>query len=171
MTTRHLAAPLWRRTLAALLDMLAPMTVWIVATWAIVSSDPEPVAIPAWNLFDLAVDYLHDRPWRVALSFAVLIVTQVAWPVAFAGATPGKRVLDVALLDAHGRPPSRARCLVWSLWRVPSLWLAGAGAWWALVDPERRTLHDRLARLWLVRASVSSAEAATPAPADVTTEL
>lgn len=153
----HLCAPLWRRALAASLDLLVPMSVWVLATWAIVSSDPEPPAIPPWNLFDLAVDYLHDRPWRVVASIALLLSLQVAWPVAFAGATPGKRALDVALLDAHGQAPSRARCLAWSLWRVPSLMLAGVGAWWALVDPERRTLHDRLARLWLVRASTKPA--------------
>jgi len=162
----YLAAPLWRRLLAALLDGLVPLTTWALATWVIVSSDPEPIAFPPWNLFDLVVDYLHDRPGRAALSLAVFVLLQVAWPVAFAGATPGKRALDVVLLDGRGAPPSRARCLLWSLWRVPSLTLAGVGVWWALVDPERRTLHDRLARLWLVRASPTPAGGASSHGAD-----
>ena len=27
----------------------------------------------------------------------------------------------------------------------PSVWLAGIGLWWALLDPDRQFLHDRLA--------------------------
>jgi len=149
----YVAASLWRRTLATLLDALVPLTAWVLGTLALVGSDPEPLALPPWNLFDQLVDYLHDRPGRSALSFLLLFGLQIAWPVIFAARTPGRQTMDIALLDGAGRSPSRVRCLAWAPWRVPSLALAGLGLWWALIDPERRTLHDRLAGLWLVRRS------------------
>ena len=150
------AAPLWRRLFATLLDALVPLTLWALGTWALVSSDPESLAIPPWNLFDLFVDYLYERPLRAALSLIVLVALQIAWPVVFRAATPGKRALGVALVDGFGAPPPRLGCLAWALWRVPSIALGGLGVWWAVIDPERRTLHDRLARLWLVRAAIAA---------------
>lgn len=152
-TEAYLAAPVWRRTFAALIDLVVPLTAWALATWALIATDPEPLELPPWNLFDQIVDYLHDRPGRALMSLTLFVALQVAWPVLFAGRTPGKRALDVALLAGDGDRPTRLRCLGWAVWRIPSLALAGLGAWWALLDPERRTLHDRLARMWLVRAS------------------
>lgn len=147
-----LAAPLWRRALAAALDAVIPLALWALATWTLVVTDGE-LELPPWNLFDQVVDYLHDRPGRSALSIAVLVALQVMWPVLFAGRTPGRRALDLAPIDASGRPPSLGRIFGWAAWRVPSLAFAGLGAWWAWVDIERRTLHDRLAGVWLVRAT------------------
>lgn len=146
------AASLWRRTLAALLDLLVPFTAWALATWAVISSDPTPLAMPQWNLFDQVVDYLHDRPGRALASIALFVALQIAWPFAFAARTPGKRALGLALVTADGSPPSRLRTLGWAALRVPSILLAGMGVWWAIVDPERRTLHDRVAGIWAVAA-------------------
>lgn len=154
-SAQYLAAPVWRRFFAALIDLVVPLTAWALATWALIATDPEPLELPPWNLFDQVVDYLHDRPGRAFLSLTIFVALQVAWPLVFGARTPGKRALDVLMLGGDGRPPSRLRVLGWALWRVPSLALAGLGAWWALLDPERRTLHDRLARVWLVRLSNS----------------
>ena len=46
------AAPGWRRTLATLLDLFVPLTVWALGTWALVATDAEPLNMPRWNLFD-----------------------------------------------------------------------------------------------------------------------
>ena len=152
----YAAAPGWRRTLATLLDGFAPLTAWALGTWALIASAPEPLVMPPWNLFDQIVDYLHQRPGRAAWSVVLFVALQLGWQVAFAGLTPGKRALGIALLTGDARPPTRLQTLWWAALRVPSLALAGLGVWWSLLDPERRTLHDRLARLWVVRASRSS---------------
>lgn len=154
----RVAAPLWRRTLAALIDLVVPLTLWMLGTWTVIASDPTPLEMAPWNLFDQVVDYLHDRPWRAAVSLVLLIGVQVGWPVAFSAGTPGKRVMQVALVDRRGAPPSPGRILAWALARVASVALAGIGLWWALIDPERRTLHDRAAGMWLVQAAPGSAE-------------
>ena len=76
-------ATLGRRAAAALLDLFVPLTCWALATWIIVASDPRPLAMPPWNLFDTVIDYLHDRPGRAAASVFVLVVAQVGWPLLF----------------------------------------------------------------------------------------
>ncbi len=146
------AAPGWRRTLATLLDLFVPLTVWALGTWALVATDAEPLNMPPWNLFDQIVDYLHQRPGRAVASIVLGVGLLIGWQVVFAGRTPGRRALGIVLLAGDARPPTRLQTLWWAALRVPSLALAGGGVWWSLLDPERRTLHDRLARLWVVRA-------------------
>jgi uncharacterized RDD family membrane protein YckC len=142
-------APLWRRTIATLIDLIVPLALWGFATWLIVTSDPEPPPVAPWNFIDQVVDYLHDRPGRVWASGLVFLLLQVLWPVAFAGRTPGRRALGLTFVGPNGAPPTFGRLLGWSFLRLPSMLLAGIGAWWAILDPERRTLHDRAAGLWL----------------------
>ncbi len=144
-----LVAPLWRRTSATLIDLIVPLGLWALATWLIVTSDPEPPPVAPWNFIDQIVDYLHDRPGRTWASGLVFIALQVLWPLAFAGRTPGRRALGLTFVGPNGVAPSLARLLGWSLVRVPLMLVAGIGAWWAILDPERRTLHDRAAGLWL----------------------
>ena len=142
-------APLWRRICATLIDLIVPLALWGLATWLIVTSDPEPPPVAPWNLIDQVVDYLHDRPGRTWASGLVFVTLQILWPLVFAGRTPGRRALGLTFVGPNGAPPSFGRLLGWSLVRLPSMLLAGIGAWWAILDPERRTLHDRAAGLWL----------------------
>jgi len=156
--TTWLAAPLWRRTLATLLDLVPTLALGTVAAWGLIASDPEPPAIPPWNLLDQVVDYLQNRPGRATLVAIVIALIQVLWPLIFRARTPGRRALGVLLLDARGETPSAARTLAWALARIPSVLFGGLGLWWSLLDPERRTLHDRVANLWLVRTPASPSE-------------
>jgi uncharacterized RDD family membrane protein YckC len=142
-------APLWRRACASLIDLVVPLGLWALATWLIITSDPEPPPVAPWNIIDQVVDYLHDRPGRSLASGLVFFMLQVLWPLVFGGRTPGRRLMALRFMGPDGRPPSLVRLLVWSLVRVPLLALAGISAWWAIVDPERRTLHDRAASIWL----------------------
>ncbi len=67
------------------------------------------------------------------------------------GWSPGKRALGLRTIDAAGQPPGAQRGLVRALWSVLSevpFWLGYALASW---DSERRTLHDRFAKTWVVR--------------------
>jgi uncharacterized RDD family membrane protein YckC len=147
------AAPLWRRSLATLIDLVPTLGLATVAAWVLIASDPEPPSIPPWNLLDQVVDYLQNRPGRATLIALVLVLVQVLWPIVFRTQTPGRRALGVGLVDAQGLTPTRARTLTWALARIPSVLFGGVGVWWSLVDPERRTLHDRAAKLWLVQRS------------------
>lgn len=64
---------------------------------------------------------------------------------ALAGATLGKRIAHLRVIDEDGRVPGPATSAARSAWAVLSLALAGAGFVPALVTPSRRALHDLLA--------------------------
>lgn len=69
-----------------------------------------------------------------------------------AGATLGKRVARIRVVDAEGRPPGIACSASRSAWAVASIALAGAGLIPALVSPSGRALHDLLAGTRVVEA-------------------
>jgi uncharacterized RDD family membrane protein YckC len=64
---------------------------------------------------------------------------------ALAGATLGKRIARIRVVDAGGRPPGIACSASRSAWAVASIALAGAGMLPAVLGPSRRALHDLLA--------------------------
>lgn len=145
-------APLWRRLLAALVDRVPVLGLWLAATWAIVTLDPAPPDIPPWNFIDRVVDYIQARPGRSFLVFVVLMAIEIGWPLVFTwrfGASPGKRLLGLTVVARDGARPRFGRLVAWLAARLPSAYLAGLGLWWAIVDPERRTLHDRAAGVWV----------------------
>lgn len=143
-------APTLVRALAALIDFVPPFLIATLATWLLVTSDPVPLDPKEWNLIDQVVDYLHDRPGRSSLAFLTFVVLQILWPLVFMARTPGRRLLGLELIS---RAPSLTfpRLLAWSALRVVLLLPAGLGALWAIIDPDRRTLYDRIAGLWLTR--------------------
>lgn len=143
-------APLHLRGLAALFDLIPPLALATLATWLLVATDPTPPTPKEWNLIDQVVDYLHERPGRSLLSFMSFVTLQILWPLAFRGKTPGRRLLRLELTSREPSPPF-VRVLAWSALRIALLLPAGLGALWAIVDPERRTLYDRAAGLWLAR--------------------
>lgn len=146
-------APVWRRALAALVDLIPVLGLWVLATWAIVQSDPSPPEIPPWNPLDRVVDYIQLRPGRTVLVLLALFAIHIAWTflwTRYATATPGHRALGLRVVDRAARAPTAGRLLAWLALRIPSTFVAGLGLWWALVDTERRTLHDRGAGVWVV---------------------
>lgn len=143
-------APLHLRGLAALVDLIPPLAVTVLVTWLLVANDPTPLQPREWNVIDQVVDYLNERPGRSLLAFTSFITLQILWPLAFRGKTPGRRLFH---LELTSREPSVTflRLSSWSALRIALLLPAGLGALWAIVDPERRTLYDRAAGLWLAK--------------------
>jgi len=148
-----IAAPTWRRWLALLVDAIPLLTVWLLCAFAIGQASASGLPTTPWNPLDQLVDFVNARPVTVALIIAMLAVLVFAWPlvahVAW-GRTPGKRVLGLRAVDARGEAPSRRRLAGWCALRVLGVALLFGGALWAVADPERRTLYDRLAGVWVV---------------------
>ncbi|PKN55616.1 MAG: hypothetical protein CVU56_20470 [Deltaproteobacteria bacterium HGW-Deltaproteobacteria-14] len=149
------AAPTWRRWLALLLDAAPLVTVWLLCAFAIAGAGADAPASSPWNPIDQLVDFINTRPVAVALILVMLAALGFAWPLVAQlawGRTPGKRVLGLTVVDAHGEPPSRGRTATWCALRVAGVAALFFGVLWAIADPERRTLYDRLAGVWVVRA-------------------
>jgi uncharacterized RDD family membrane protein YckC len=80
----------------------------------------------------------------------LLLLAYFVWFWTQRGQTPAMRAWRIRLVAADGRHLRPAQALLRYLLCWPSLALAGIGILWALVDPDRRFLHDRLAGTRLV---------------------
>lgn len=154
MTTPITTATLLRRMLAGSLDWLAVIAIAGSVMALLIATDPTPPEIPPWNLLDRIVDYIQARPGRTALGFLAFVICHIGWTFVWArssGQGLGDRALRLRLVDRTGRPPGAGRLAGWLVARVAGTLLAGVGLWWAVVDVERRTLHDRVAGIWVER--------------------
>lgn len=116
-------------------------------------------ALLMWLVYGKPVARWDDlRPASVAINWLLpLALCLLFWT--WQGATPGKLVAGVQVVDARsgGRPTLLQALLRWLGYFVSALPLF-AGFWWARVDAEGRTWHDRLSRTAVQRSR--------PAPAD-----
>lgn len=153
------AAPSWRRALALLIDAVPVVAVWLLAAMAIGDAATGDTPPAPWNALDLLVDFINAHPGAATAIVTALLALIFAWPWAAAliwGRTPGQHLLGLAVVDARGRPPNLGRTTLHCLLRPIGLAALGAGALWALADPERRTLYDRLAGVWVAHGPLAA---------------
>ncbi len=82
--------------------------------------------------------------WLVTGAYAV-----ISWR--HGGQTLGMRPWRLKVVAMDGKPPGwRALCVRYAVATLSTL-LAGIGFWWAWVDRERLTLHDRASRTLAIR--------------------
>jgi uncharacterized RDD family membrane protein YckC len=135
------------RLLAMLYDFWPVLALWMVASAAFTLGytflghhDPHenipPFSLLAWLL------------WLVCWAIAGLYAT-VSWRRG--GQTLGMRPWRLQVTTVDGGKPEWSR--LWSRYAVAtlSLLLGGLGFWWAWLDRERLTWHDRASRTRLVR--------------------
>ena len=145
-----------RRGLAALLDggvlcllTLALDSLWLGDGWGSWTTSP-------FNPTDRLVDLMNQRPevvWGPLLVFSALFV---AWSVATTltlGATPGQRLLGLEARSTSDSQLGPGRSFIHALLAIATTLMLGLGPLWALADPARRTLYDRLSGVVLIRPS------------------
>jgi len=144
-----LPAP-WRRAAAWAVDA-APFAALVagLAGWLAGQAGGSGGGLAA--LADLA---LGQRAVGLSLLgfLALLLFTYGTLAHALAGATLGKRLLGLKLVASDGGRPSLTRCAVRSALSLVSLALLGLGFLLALFTRTGRSLHDLLARTWVVEA-------------------
>ncbi|TWT20106.1 RDD family protein [Luteimonas marina] len=147
-STRKPAAFIGRRLLSLLYDLLPVVALWFLA------------AVP-FVLLDVAVsgDVRHNiGPFSLLqwlLWLACWIVTGLYATVSWrrGGQTLGMRPWRLRVVADDGGAPTHG-----ALWRryavgMVSLLVAGVGFWWAWIDRERLTWHDRASGTRIVRMS------------------
>lgn len=82
--------------------------------------------------------------YLVALSFIYF-----SWFWTHGGQTPGMRAWKIQLRSQNGGPVTWRQTSIRFLCAVPSWVFLGAGFFWALVDRNQLTWHDRLSRTML----------------------
>ena len=158
-------APSWRRALAGLAGWSIGLAFWTGAIVAFVTLDPDPPAAQPWNLLDRIVDYLQARPSVLWVAFAAAVVAAIGVPFLFlwrGWRLPGMRLTRLALIDARGAKPTPTRSLGWLAARFLGVGLGGLSLYWSLVDRDRRTLHDRIAGVWVVQDVTATGRPSPP---------
>ena len=135
-------APLWRRIAALVYDVFPLIGLWMITAFV--------------YLFALGGRYDPARPeWgtRVGLQLTLLAVTTAYFVISWTriGQTIGMRAWKFKLLREDGGKVGMLRAIARFYLALLSLALAGLGFWWALFDPQKRTLHDRLCGTVMVR--------------------
>lgn len=139
-----------RRGIAGLVDTLFCVPLWALLTWL---TWPGQLPDVPWNWLDTLVDWVNASPAVLWAPAVWILVVGFAYNLAFGMRgleTPGKRLLKLTTEDADGRFPDRRRLIWHAAAKLLSTILLLGGHLWALADPERRTLHDRLTGIWVV---------------------
>ncbi len=69
------------------------------------------------------------------------------------GQTLAMKTWRIRLVSLDGNPLSTARCIMRFSLATLGLLCAGAGFFWAFVDPDRQFLHDRLCKTRLIKTN------------------
>jgi uncharacterized RDD family membrane protein YckC len=107
------------------------------------------------TLFGIGMFGLEIRPGLNCVLPPILILAYFTLSVGSEGATPGQRAFGLFVRQDGGfAPPSMAQAFVWSLLLFVSFALACIPFGLAIIDPRRRTAHDVLTGLVIIRQPI-----------------
>ena len=144
---QHAPALVGRRLLALLYDLWPALALWLVASllftvgYTLLGGHDTHENIPPWSPLQFA---LWLCCWLLAGGYAV-----ASWR--HGGQTLGMRPWRIRVRAADGGQPGVAA--LWLRYAVGTLSLlcGGLGFWWAWIDRDRLTWHDRASATRLVR--------------------
>ncbi|MBI4989085.1 MAG: RDD family protein [Rhodocyclales bacterium] len=85
------------------------------------------------------------------LHIFIVLLAYFGWLWRRSGQTLAMQTWKIKLVAANGAPLTNGQILLRYSLAWPSLLAGGVGIFWALVDPDRQFLHDRLAGTRLIR--------------------
>lgn len=97
-----------------------------------------------------------EGPFQKAVLQLYLLGVMMLYFVLFwklGGQTLAMKTWHIRLTRLDGGPPSTAQCIMRFILAALGLLCVGTGFLWALVDPERQFLHDRLCKTRLARTN------------------
>jgi uncharacterized RDD family membrane protein YckC len=148
------AASVLRRVAAAIVDLMLVLPLSAALGLLLCLTMGLPVPRLAELSPDLLLATLLDGGNTGVILLAVAAGLSVAYFCGFhvlRGQTPGKRLLGIMVISAHGERPSVARSLLRTGAYLLSALPVSLGFLWVGFDRERRALHDWLAGTYVVR--------------------
>jgi uncharacterized RDD family membrane protein YckC len=85
------------------------------------------------------------RPQLLWLHVLLVLMAYFVWCWLHGGQTLPMKTWKLRIANPDGSPPRPAQAILRYLAAWPSLLLFGIGILWALIDPDRQFLHDRIA--------------------------
>jgi uncharacterized RDD family membrane protein YckC len=146
------APPVWRRSIAALIDLTAVLGITALLWWLGIARLAWPSGPYDW-IDELGTLFGEHFERLIAPIYALLIVAfmwQAVGRLMGAGSTLGERISGLRALDAQGERPHPIRILIRSAAGVLTAWPIG---WWlCFADPAGQTLADRITGYRLTHA-------------------
>ncbi|HYQ80176.1 MAG TPA: RDD family protein, partial [Anaeromyxobacteraceae bacterium] len=141
----------WRRLASWAVDGLLLSVVAVPVFWLVLAAAGPAAAGPGGLDGLLALVARRGRLLVPTLVFVALVAgVYSALSVALMGATPGKRLLGLAVVGQDGRRPSPRRAAARAALSLLSFALLGLGALLALFTRSGRALHDFLTGTFVV---------------------
>lgn len=148
-------APMWRRFLAWLVD--ASLILLVVGAYLRIAAAILGVKPAVTGLKGLDYYVASIRAWQsILFPGAILgLILALAYAAIFAilraGATPGRSLMRIHLVDRNGSSPTPARTVFRAILSAVSFATFLGGIWPALFDRYGRTFHDWLTSTFVVR--------------------
>ena len=104
----------------------------------------------------LGVEYLapdSTAAHLMQLIYLAMTFAFFAWFWTHGGQTLGMRAWKIRVVDLNNQPLTWAQAAMRFLWSLASWMVFVLGYVWALFDPEKLTLHDRMSKTRLVRVA------------------
>jgi len=89
-------------------------------------------------------------PTTLALLALLVVAYATFFAIAWNGASPGRKLLGLRLVDKEGQPVGFLKAFFRGLFSLLSFGLALSGFWWALIDKRRQTFHDKCTGTFVV---------------------
>ncbi|MGY1425732.1 RDD family protein [Lysobacter sp. A289] len=129
-TTHATAALIGWRLLSLMYDFFAALGLWLLVAAIFVAVHRDAITGGVWGGFEFAA------LWSITAAYAI-----ASWR--YGGQTLGMRPWRLRVVAADGRSPGWRALLVRYAVGNLSLLLGGLGFWWAWIDRDRLTWHDR----------------------------
>ncbi len=148
-------APIWRRFLAWLFDgslILLVVGGYLRIAAAILGVKPAVTGLTGLDYYVASI-----RAWQsilfpgAVLGLILALVYAAIFAILRAGATPGRSLMRIHLVDRSGSSPAPARTVFRAILSTLSFATFLGGIWPALFDRHGRTFHDWLTSTFVVR--------------------
>jgi uncharacterized RDD family membrane protein YckC len=149
------AGGFWRRLGAGMIDLAILLPVGLILAW--LAGQITGVHLPESRHYglDFWLDLLLSSDPALLGVIGLLVATAAIYVAIFQitwAATPGMRLLGLAIIDLYGDPPSVIRSIARTVGYLLSAITLGLGFLWIGFDRERRGLHDWLSGTHVVKA-------------------
>lgn len=135
-------AGFWRRLLACGVDVLMLSLIGIGISFSL---GTDPFAQVKSNLQTIDSAFT----WIITIAYSVLF-----W-VNYDGATPGKRLMAIKIVNADGKPINYGVAIIRNLGYLISVVPLGLGYLWVAWDKKKQGWHDKIAHTYVVKTDKS----------------
>lgn len=147
-------AGLSRRCLSGILDAAVVLSFGMGALLAADWIGVRPAVLRDGTI-DAWLGLLASPVIQIGLELFPIVLVSVVYftlMLALRGQTLGMRAARIAVVGPRAHIPSVVRAVVRAVLQAVGLLLGGVTLAWVIIDRERRTLHDRLANTFPIRA-------------------